>query len=146
MPGNQWKNNTRRRNRTLSSCSVIARCGPHAWPSPSIAFVSKPGYCHDQTLPRQRQDVWSCYKNVNSIFKIEIRLQLNLLKIKCQRIDPLNDHAFKLGRVGTTAEILAVKEVHMSYRVKTIGRQRFKILETRSDIGGYVSSYYFTTG
>lgn len=26
----------------------------------------------------------------------------------------------------------------MSYRVKTMGRQRFKILETRSDIGGYV--------
>ncbi|ESO12236.1 hypothetical protein HELRODRAFT_105243 [Helobdella robusta] len=50
-----------------------------------------------------------------------------------------NNRTQKLACVGTTAEILAVKEEDsMVMKVKTIGRQRFEVLDTRLDIGGII--------
>ena len=50
-----------------------------------------------------------------------------------------------LASIGTTAEILAFKEESdeatgiTTARVKAIGRQRFQIKETRSQIDGYIT-------
>jgi len=55
----------------------------------------------------------------------------------------LSNDDVTLARVGTTAEVLAVKEDVdtlsglAATRIKAIGRQRFRVLSTTRQLGGY---------
>jgi len=60
----------------------------------------------------------------------------------CVPVSSLEDDAVTLANVGTTAEVLAVKEdvdnlsgLAMT-KIKAIGRQRFKVLSTTRQLGG----------
>jgi len=68
---------------------------------------------------------------------------INLRCIVVCGCSSLDDERITLANVGTTAEVLAVKEdvdnlsgVSVT-RIKAIGRQRFRVLSTSRQLGGF---------
>lgn len=66
-----------------------------------------------------------------------------MLIFSFSRSDPFADATY--ADVGTTAEIYEVLEggINHSMRMKAIGRQRFKLLETKQDAEGYFKKLNF---
>jgi len=73
-----------------------------------------------------------------------IFLVITLTVVVVYVLSDLEDDRMTLANVGTTAEVLAVKEDVdnlsglSATRIKAIGRQRFKVLSTSRQLGGYV--------
>ena len=101
------------------------------------------------TFPRPRPTKLALRPTTNIpiyIFAIFVRVEKVEIS-RCPWCSNFEDDAVTLANVGTTAEVLAVKEDVddlsglAATRIKAIGRQRFKVISTTRQVGGWDSSF-----